>query len=140
MPAATSLYDELLLLIGVATTIDDTAKKAMISAIERGGLTPELLEQVTKLFHAEAGKLDGEVSNAEEALTLASDIGEEDEEANTPAFVWLGSEYEAATHEIEDALTASCRREVNAVDKDVEGEKRQFEQNDIEALRQSLKS
>lgn len=139
MPTATSLYDELLLLIGVATTIDDTAKKAMISAIEHGGLTPELLDQVTALFHTEASKLDEEMTNAQEAMQLAAAVGEEDEEANAPAFVWLGSEYEAATREIEDALTADCRREVNSVDKDVEGEKRNFEQNDIEALRQSLK-
>lgn len=137
--ATTSLYDEVLLLIGVAETIDDAAKKKMIEEIQKDGMSPVMQKALQELFHAEAGRLTSEINDAKDAVQAITDLDEETELELEGGYEWLGEEYDKAAEEIQMEHNAACSAEVNALEKGLEGDKQAVEKDEMANIRAMLK-
>ncbi len=137
--ATTSLYDEVLLLIGVAETIDDAAKKKMIEDVQKNGLSPIMQKALQELFHAEAGRLTTEINEAQNAVQAITDLDEETELELDGGYEWLGEEYDKAAEEISMEHNAACSAEINALEKGLEGDKQVAENDEMANIRSMLK-
>lgn len=134
----TTLFDQILTLIQLAESIDDATKSAWKTEIETNGLSPEMQDNIMKLFQAEADRLGTEIEDAQSMMATVRTIADQEDTLNGSAYAKLQHEVEEDTTAIETEFTDLCRQEVKAVEGIEEGVKAESDQSEADAIRAML--
>ena len=134
-----TLYDEIIQLISVAESIDETTRKSMIEEVKRDGLSPAMQERIMALFAAELDGRAAEIAQAEGIIERAREVG-----SNADSHTLLESQAVTAafgreTEDITDNLEATCGKESKSVDGAIGSAINKRDETAADKVRQSLK-
>jgi dissimilatory sulfite reductase (desulfoviridin) alpha/beta subunit len=134
----TTLFDQILTLIDFAETIDDDVKTTWKNEIEAHGLSPEMQENVMKLFEAEANRLGTEIDETQSMMSTIATIAERVDSENQSNYAQLAREVEEDTTIIENEFADICRNEVKEAEGIEMNAKAQSDQSEADAIRAML--
>ena len=138
MPQPASLFDALTSLIRSAETIDEDRKAALIRSIEKGGLTPELMEEVDGLFRNELRELDTDIAEKQQLIHGLEDTADRERWSIAADTQRVEEEYAKDAESIGDEFTAFCTAEERATGRDIETHKKKGETSEMDAIRTFL--
>jgi len=135
----TSLYDEIITLIGTADSIDVDARLSMIQEIRTEGITPAMQERIMALFNTEFEGLGAGIDRAQSIIEKAMVIRGESDAATLPESKNVQAEFSGAADAVTNYLEIACSREAKTVYAAVGTAITKRDDDAADVVRQSLK-
>ncbi len=135
----TSLYDEVIRLIGATQNIDDATKASMIAEIQKDGISPSLQQKLVTIFQAEVENLGKEIDSAQNTLAGVIQVKANDESVIAPILANVTGEFAESSERLASETDSACLKEEKSIETAVGDALKKRDDSAADDVRKSLK-